>query len=159
MLFGRPGDPRAHLDDGEETRTTMASDSMATASIAPWLAVSDGERAVTFYRVAFGAQEQYRLANNEGGIAVARLAIGRADFWVQEATDGGAESGQSRQSGGPIRLILTVDDPDAVFHQALAAGATEIAPVAEEHGWRVGRLADPFGHHWEIGKQVNAPEP
>jgi PhnB protein len=146
------------LDDGEETRTTMADDydSMAIASIAPWIEVSNGERAVTFYRAAFGAHEQYRLANDDGGIAVARLAIGPADFWVQEATDGGAESGQS---GGPIRLILTVDDPDAVFRQALAAGAREIASIAEEHGWRVGRLADPFGHHWEIGTQVSAPEP
>jgi PhnB protein len=134
----------------------MADDPMATASIAPWIEVSDGERAVTFYRAAFGAKEHYRLANGDAGIAVARLAIGHADFWVQEETDGGAEAGQS---GGPIRLILTVDDPDAVFRQALAAGAREIAPVAEEHGWRVGRLADPFGHHWEIGTQVNASEP
>ena len=134
----------------------MADDPMATASIAPWIEVSDGERAVTFYGAAFGAKVQYRLAKDDGGVAVARLAIGPVDFWVQEDTDGGAEAGQS---GGPIRLILTVDDPDAVFRQALAAGATEIAPVAEEHGWRVGRLADPFGHHWEIGTQVNAPEP
>lgn len=133
----------------------MTDDPMATARIAPWIEVSDGERAVDFYRAAFGAEEQYRLANDDGGIAVARLAIGRADLWVQEATDGSAERGPS---GGPIRLILTVNDPDAVFRQALAAGATEIAPVTEEHGWRVGRLADPFGHHWEIGVQLNAPE-
>jgi PhnB protein len=135
----------------------MADDPMATASIAPWIEVSDGERAVTFYRAAFGAQERYRLANEDGGIAVARLAIGRADFWIQEDTSGGAEAGQRGQSVGPIRLIVTVDDPDTVFRQALAAGAREIAPVAEEHGWRVGRLADPFGHHWEIGTQMNDP--
>jgi PhnB protein len=143
----------------------MTNDPMATASIAPWIEVSDGERAVTFYRAAFDAEERYRLANEDGGIAVARLAIGRADFWVQEDTDSGAEAGQRGQRGqrgqsvGPIRLILTVDDPDAVFRQALAAGAREIAPVAEEHGWRVGRLADPFGHHWEIGTQMIDPEP
>jgi PhnB protein len=51
-------------------------------------------------------------------------------------------------------MILTVEDPESVFRQAVAAGATEIAPVADEHGWRIGRLADPFGHHWEVGKPL-----
>src|SRR5262249_51299327 len=112
-----------------ETRTMMADDPMATASIAPWIEVSDGARAVDFYRAAFGAEERYRLANDGGGVAVARLAIGRADFWIQEDTDQGAAAGQG---SGPIRMILSVDDPDAVFGKALAAGATEIAPVVEE---------------------------
>ncbi len=56
--------------------------------------------------------------------------------------------------GATSRMILTVPDPDAVFAQALAAGAREVFPVAEEHGWRIGRVADPYGHHWEIGKPV-----
>jgi PhnB protein len=51
-------------------------------------------------------------------------------------------------------MILTVDDPDAVFEQAIAAGATEVFAVFEDHGWRIGRVADPFGHHWEIGKPL-----
>jgi len=50
-----------------------------------------------------------------------------------------------------IRMILTVPDPDTVFAQALQAGASEIFPVGEDYGWRLGRLMDPFGHHWEIG--------
>lgn len=49
-------------------------------------------------------------------------------------------------------MILTVEEPEAVFQQGLAAGATEIAPIADDHGWRIGRLADPFGHQWEVGK-------
>jgi PhnB protein len=53
-------------------------------------------------------------------------------------------------------MILTVPNPDAIFAQAIAAGATEIFPVGEEHGWRLGRLADPFGLHWEIGHQLAA---
>lgn len=48
-------------------------------------------------------------------------------------------------------MILTVDDPAAVFAQAIAGGATSVWPVADAYGWRVGRIADPFGHHWEIG--------
>jgi PhnB protein len=56
--------------------------------------------------------------------------------------------------GGSVRMILTVADPDAVFAQAVAAGATVVAAVYEGHGWRIGRLADPFGHHWEIGRPL-----
>jgi len=52
-------------------------------------------------------------------------------------------------------MILTVTDPDAVFRKAIAAGAREVAPVVDqEYGWRVGRVVDPFGHHWEIGKPL-----
>ncbi len=54
-----------------------------------------------------------------------------------------------------VRMILTVEDPDSVFERALAAGATAVAPIYEEHGWRIGRVADPFGHHWEIGKPLS----
>jgi hypothetical protein len=45
-----------------------------------------------------------------------------------------------------VRMILTVDDPDSVFARAVAAGATEVAPISEDYGWRIGRIADPFGH-------------
>ena len=71
---------------------------------------------------------------------VAQLAVDEADFWVQDDPDAETVVGD-----GSIRMILTVAEPEAVFQQALAAGATEVAPVAEGHGWRIGRLADPFG--------------
>jgi len=53
-------------------------------------------------------------------------------------------------------MILTVADPDAVFAQSLKARASQIFPVGEEHGWRLGRVVDPFGHHWEIGRPLAA---
>jgi len=121
---------------------------VATPHIAPWLAVPGGSRAVASYQAAFGAVERYRLEDDTGRVVVAQLAIGQADFWLQEDPD--ASPGPAA-GGGPVRMILTVDDPGSVFRQAVAAGATEITPVADEHGWRIGRLADPFGHHWEIG--------
>jgi PhnB protein len=120
-------------------------------SIAPWLSVADGPGALAFYQAAFGAAERYRLEDDSRRVVVAQLAIGQADFWLQEDPDSGPGAG-----GGPIRMILTVDDPDSVFSQAVAAGATEIAPVADDHGWRIGRLADPFGHHWEVGRPLRA---
>jgi PhnB protein len=55
-------------------------------------------------------------------------------------------------------MLLVVDDPPAVVQRALDAGATELAPVAVEHGWQLGRVVDPFGHEWEIGRPV-VPRP
>jgi PhnB protein len=56
--------------------------------------------------------------------------------------------------GGTIKMILTVSDPDAVFARAIAAGAKSVTPVSEGHGWRVGRVSDPFGHDWDIGRLI-----
>jgi PhnB protein len=53
-------------------------------------------------------------------------------------------------------MVMTVQDPDAVFARAVSSGATEVWGVTEEYGWRIGRLVDPFGHHWEIGKPLAA---
>ena len=119
-------------------------------SIAPWLSVSRAPEAVNYYKVAFGAVERYRLQDDAGKVVVAQLAIGEAGFWLQEDVDSSPES-QNCQS---VRMILTVDDPDSVFEQAIAAGATEIYPISEDHGWRIGRIVDPFGHHWEIGNPL-----
>jgi PhnB protein len=115
-------------------------------SIAPWIAVPDGARALAFYTAAFGATVRHRLDDGDRTV-IAQLTVDDAQFWLQE------EPG-AKPAGGPIRIILTVPDPDAVFARALAAGATGIAAVHEGHGWRVGRLADPFGYHWEIGRPL-----
>lgn len=116
-------------------------------SLAPWLPVLDGTRALEFYKAAFGAEEAYLLDGGEKGI-VARLSVDGAEFWVADESSG-------HPGGSQVRMILTVEDPDAVFAQAIAAGATEIYPVSEGHGWRIGRLKDPFGYHWEIGYEIS----
>ena len=124
-------------------------------SIAPWLSVRNSARAVDFYKSAFGANEVFRLESPDGDV-VARLSVDGAEFWVSgESPEHGNFSPESL-GGGSVRMILTVPDPDAVVAQALAAGATEIFPVGEEHGWRLGRVVDPFGHHWEIGRPLVA---
>ena len=117
-------------------------------SLAPWLSVSDGNKAVTFYKAAFGAFETYRLEIPDGGLVV-RLAVENAEFWLSSDSSGNSDI---RPLGcNSIRMILTVSNPEALFEQALKAGASQIFPVGEEHGWRLGRLEDPFGLHWEIG--------
>ena len=122
--------------------------------IAPWLSVADATAAVDFYARAFGAVELERLEGEPGVVEVAQLAIDGAIFWVQRDADASPEVGGCRSS---VRMILMVDDPDAVFARAVAAGATPLVPIGEEHGWRVGRLADPAGHHWEIGRPLASP--
>ena len=122
-----------------------------TASIAPWLSVADATQAVDYYKMAFGAVEKERLEEEPGKVEVAQLSISGATFWVQQDADSSPLSPGAKLS---VRMILTVDDPDTVFVEAIAAGATEVAPISEGYGWRVGRIADPFGHHWEIGKPL-----
>jgi PhnB protein len=106
---------------------------------------------VAFYKSAFGTIETYRLEDPDGN-AVVKLSINGAEFWLSDTPSN--DTSPETLGGGSIRMILTVSDPDAVFAQALQAGATEVFPVSEEHGWRLGRLVDPFGLHWEIGRQI-----
>ena len=115
--------------------------------ISPWLSVLRGSEAVEFYRAAFGAEELHHHANEAGEI-VSQLSVGGAEFWI---ADDPALSPETL-GGGSVRMILAVDDPDALFDRAVAAGATVIAAMYEGHGWRIGRICDPFGHHWEIGR-------
>lgn len=123
-------------------------------SLAPLLSVRGAARAVAFYRAAFGAVEAYRVDGPDGAV-VARLAVGDgAEFWVSdEAPAHGAFSPES-VGGGTARLVLTVPDPDAAFARALAAGARGVAAVEEAYGWRLGRVVDPFGHTWELGRPL-----
>jgi len=123
------------------------------ASIAPWLSVRESAQAVEFYKVAFGATETFRLEDAGGGV-VARLSVGGADFWVSDESPEHANFSPQTLGGGTVRMILTVADPDAVFAKAVKAGASQVSAVEEHHGWRTGRVADPYGHHWEIGREL-----
>ena len=123
------------------------------ASIAPWLSVRKSAQAVEFYKVAFGAMEAFRLEDGGGGV-VARLSVGGAEFWVSDESPEHANFSPQTLGGGTVRMILTVADPDAVFAKAVKAGASQVSAVEEHHGWRTGRVADPYGHHWEIGREL-----
>ena len=125
---------------------------MSGAQILPELSVRRGRAAIEFYKAAFGAVEDYRVGGtDEHEPVVAQLSVGDARFWVaDEAPEHGTFSPES-VGGATVRMLLIVDDPAAAVERAVRAGATLLAPVAEEHGWRIGRIADPFGHHWEVG--------
>ena len=127
---------------------------MLHTSISPMLSVRRGAEAVEFYKSAFGAKVMYRIDAPDGEI-VARLSIDGAEFWVADESPEHKNFSPETLGGSTVRMVMIVDNPDAVFAEAVGAGATSVWPVGNEHGWRLGRVVDPFGHHWEIGKPVS----
>jgi len=126
---------------------------MRATSIAPFLSVRRGTLAVDFYVRAFGAKEVFRIENEKGEL-VARLSVDGAEFWLSDESPRHGNFSPETLKGATARMVLTVADPATVFDQALAAGATSVHPVSKQHGFLMGRLADPFGHHWEIVKPL-----
>jgi len=128
--------------------------------IVPQLSVRRGRAAIEFYKAAFGAVEDYRVGGtDEDEDVVAQLSVGRASFWVSDESPPHGNFSPESVGGATVRMLLIVEDPESVVERAIAAGATEIYPVGEQHGWRLGRIADPFGHHWEVGKPLIAWPP
>jgi PhnB protein len=124
-------------------------------SVLAQLSVRRGRAAIAFYERAFGARVVYQVGGtDENEPVVAQLAVGDASFWVADESPEHANFSPETIGGGTVRMLLVVDDPDAVIGQAVAAGAREVYPAEEEHGWRLGRIEDPFGHHWEIGRPL-----
>ncbi len=122
--------------------------------LAPMLSVRGGKEAVAFYAAAFGATATIHAEDGDGRV-VAELRAGEAHFWLADESPENGNFAPPSLDGSTTRMILTVDDPDTVFDQAIAAGATSVWPVADAYGWRIGRIADPFGHHWEIGRPLS----
>jgi PhnB protein len=122
-------------------------------TLAPFLSVRNGAKAVDFYKSAFGAEELFRHEDPTAGI-VSNLTINGYAFWVADESPEHQNFSPETLNGGTVRMILTIEDPDAAFDRAIAAGATIVCPIRAEYGWRIGRVLDPFGHHWEIGKPL-----
>ena len=118
------------------------------------LSVRRGQQAVEFYKAAFGMTEVFRV-EDPGGSVVSRLSRDAIEFWVSDESPAHGNFSPESLGGGTVRLVMTVEDPDSAFASAIAAGATEVWPVHDEYGWRLGRVVDPFGHHWEIGKPLS----
>ena len=132
----------------------MHASSARAATIEPLLSVRRGKSAVEFYKRAFGANE-LSLVEDDKGEVVAHLSVAGAGFWLADESPSHSNFSPESIGGSTVRLAVTVEDPDAVFGRAVAAGATVVYPMKDQsYGWRVGRLADPFGHHWEIGKPL-----
>jgi PhnB protein len=118
-------------------------------SIEPQLWTDRAAAAVAFYKAAFGADVLHVVG--DGDDIVAQLAVGDARFWVTAADPDRRRLDPSHGGGATGRTLLVAEDPPALQARAVAAGATELSPVTEEHGWLLGRILDPFGHEWELG--------
>jgi PhnB protein len=126
-------------------------------SIQPELWVDWPSQAISFYEAAFGATVLHRVG--EGNDIVAQLGVGDAAFWVAPPSEEMKRLSPRAIDGATGRTLLVVDDPGTVVRRAVSAGATETSPVQDEHGWRLGRIIDPFGHEWEIGTPLGAWPP
>ena len=119
-----------------------------------------GREVIEFYKAAFGAREDYRVGGtDQHQEVVAQLSVGNSTFWVSDESPEHLNFSPESLGGATTKLLLVVPDPDEAVQRALASGATEVVPVEEAHGWRLGRVLDPFGHHWEIGRPLRAWPP
>ena len=118
------------------------------------LSVRRGPKAVEFYKSAFGAEVLYRIDAPDGAV-VARLSVDGAEFWVADESPEHKNFSPESLGGGTVRMVMIADQPDQVFAKVVAAGGSVVWPVGNQHGWRIGRVVDPFGHHWEIGKPLS----
>src|SRR5262245_58188326 len=121
-------------------------------SIQPEFWVESPREALAFYEAAFGATVLHSVG--DGDDIVAQFGVGAAAFWVAPSSPAMKRLSPHAIDGTTSRTLLVVEDPDAVVRRAVAAGAMESSPVSDEHGWRLGRIIDPFGQEWEIGKPL-----
>jgi PhnB protein len=126
----------------------------AKTSISPMLSVRRGAKAIEYYKAAFGAEELFRIGDDEKGV-VAQMSVGGAEFWLADEAPEYLNFSPESLGGATARMVMVVNDPDAAFARAVGAGGKVVSVVEDkEYGWRVGRVVDPFGHHWEIGKPL-----
>ena len=129
------------------------------ADIQPELWVDDTGAAVAYYQRAFGAVVEHRVGGPDDPDGVVQLAVGAARFWVAGSSERLGRFNAASIGGATARFLLVVDDPRSVTDAAVAAGGKLRSETAEEHGWLLGRVVDPFGHEWEIGRPLGAWPP
>jgi RpiB/LacA/LacB family sugar-phosphate isomerase len=147
--------PSSESEDRANVERLREIERSSRPAVIPQLSVRHGRAAVEFYKRAFEAVEVYRVGGtDEHEAVVSQLNVGTTSFWVADESPEHLNFSPESLGGGTVRMLLVVADPDGAVASAIAAGASEVRAVADEHGWRLGRIADPFGHHWEIGRPL-----
>ena len=126
----------------------------------PYLIFRDCAKAIDFYKQAFGATELFRMPTPEGRIGHAEIRIGDSPIMMaDEYPDMGYRSPEG-YGGSPVSIMLYLEDSDASFGQAIAAGAEEVKPVQDQfYGDRSGTVKDPFGYTWTVATHVEDVPP
>jgi len=125
----------------------------------PELWVENTAVAIDFYERAFGAAVEHRVGGPRDPDGVAALSIAGARFWVSASSEAMGRFSASAIGGATRRTLLVLEDPRAATERFRAAGGTLLSEVGLEHGWLLGRVRDPFGHEWEIGRPLDAWPP
>ena len=128
--------------------------------VTPYICVDGAEKAITFYTHVFGASERMRMAGPDGRIAHAELQLGPGVIMLSdEHPDIGVRSPRAF-GGSPVTLSVYVEDVDAVYNRAVAAGATPLRAVSDQfYGDRAGQFEDPFGHRWSVATHIEDVSP
>ena len=123
-------------------------------SLTPMLTVDDGRAAIEFYKHAFDAKESGRVEDS-GKLIIAEVEFFGVKFYVSDESEENGNISPRKAGGTTIRLELIVEDPDAIVERAASYGAKVIFPVTDhDYGYRQGRIEDPFGHQWVIGRPL-----
>ena len=134
---------------------------MTIHELFPYLRVKGADRAIDWYKRAFGATEKFRLTEPSGRVGHCELLFGQATLMLSEEYPEHGLLGPQSVGGTSVTLHLHVDNADAMIDRAVAAGATLVRPPSDAfYGERGGTIRDPFGHDWLIGHNIEdvAPE-
>lgn len=127
-------------------------------TLTPYLIAEDAQAAMAFYVAGLGAKELYRLTLPDGTIAHAEMLIGDSHIMLADAKM--AQMGGAPGEKLPVSFMMYVDNADAAFDRAVAAGAKPLRPVADQfYGDRTGTFLDPFGHMWSVGTHIEDVSP
>ncbi len=129
-------------------------------SVSPALAIDGAADAIDFYKRAFGAKERYRMPAPDGKIAHAELEIGDSVVMLSDVFPQATVKAPTELGGTTVSIFLFVEDVDAVFQQAVDAGASVTMPL-EDMFWgdRFGTVEDPYGHSWSLATHVEDVPP
>ena len=142
----------------ESPRTTAVPEGMR--SVTPHLICAGAGEAIEFYKKAFGAVELSRIPGSNGKIMHASIRIGDSVIMLNDENPEWGALGPKALKGSPVTIHLYVQDADAVFAQAVKAGAKATMPLDDMFwGDRYGKVEDPFGHQWSIGTHVRDVTP
>ena len=124
-------------------------------TVVTYLAIEGAANALEFYKKAFGAKELARQTTPDGKVIHASIKIGNTAIMMSDIFPGSAAKSPLELGTSPVTLHINVDDVDALWNRALAAGATVSMPLENQFwGARYGQLVDPFGHHWSLSMEV-----
>ncbi len=128
--------------------------------VTPYLCVDGAEAAIDFYVGVLGATERMRMPGPEGKIGHAEIELGDSVIMLSDEHPDMDVRGPKSIGGTPVMIHVYVEDVDAVFGEALAAGASELRPVENQfYGDRSGQFEDPFGHRWNVATHVEDVPP